>query len=79
MIGRDINWALARVRIVKRENHDEQRTNFWEANCFDKFCFIVEVPFSYLRSFTIPSGCDDNYNKYISMVHPFTVPPLFMW
>lgn len=62
------------------EEHYKRLKDDWRnGDCLDKFMFFVELPFNYLRRFTIPISCDVEYNKFVAMMHPILTPVFCMW
>ena len=76
---RDLNWAAERTKVVLEAHLKGLKEDWNEMDLFDKFSYILELPFEYLRILTIPVCEEQTYNKLVAMAHPFTVPLFFLW
>ena len=69
----------SRSKIVVSE-HLKRLKEDWEGlSCADRIIYILELPFEYLRRYTIPCCEPEKYDKYVAIFIPALSPLAFMW
>jgi len=73
-MGRNLKWAWFRSKHDLRRFLGRKKAAYHEMTCYEKFIFIIEIPFTILRDLSVPVANEGDYTKWLVTIQPITAP-----